>query len=150
MANSTAVIEELALAATLEANARGIALAVIPVEDGAAIEADRQVLAAAVGNLLQNAVKFTRPRTTVTLRVCTRAERVLIEIQDECGGLPGENLDELFRPFEQRSADRTGLGLGLALSRAGIEANSGRMRATCLIADASSPSTCRGSQFPPS
>src|SRR4029453_3217017 len=74
-------IEELALAATLEANARGIALAVIPIKDGAAIEANRQVLAAAVGNLLQNAVKFTRPRTTVPLRGWAGAERVLIEIE---------------------------------------------------------------------
>ena len=45
-----------------------------------AIEADRQVLAAVVGNLLQNAFKFTRPRTTVTLRVGASAKRVLIEI----------------------------------------------------------------------
>ena len=56
-------IKELAPAATLEANARGIGLTVIPVEEGVAIEADRQVLAAVVGNLLQNAFKFTRPRT---------------------------------------------------------------------------------------
>ena len=42
---------------------------------------------------------------------------------------PGENVDELFRPFEQRSADRTGLGLGLAFSRGGVEANSGRIYA---------------------
>jgi len=122
-------IGELAPAATLEANARGIALTVVPVEDGVAIEADRQVLAAVVGNLLQNAFKFTRPRTTVSLRVGASAERVLIEIQDECGGLRGGNVDELFRPFEQRSADRTGLGLGLAFSRWGIEANNGRIYA---------------------
>ena len=122
-------IEEVALAAALEANARGITLAVLPIEDGVTIEADRQVLAAAVGNLLQNAFKFTRPRTTVTLRVGGDAERVLIEVEDECGGISSENLDELFRPFEQRSTDRTGLGLGLALSRAGIEANSGRIYA---------------------
>ena len=122
-------IEELAPAATLEANARGIGLTVMPVEDGVAIEADRQVLAAVVGNLLQNAFKFTRPRTTVTLRVGASAERVLIEIQDECGGLPGGNVNELFRPFEQRSADRTGLGLGLAFSRWGVEANNGRIYA---------------------
>ncbi len=101
----------------------------MPIEDGVTIEADRQVLAAAVGNLLQNAIKFTRPRTTVTLRVGGNAERVFIEVEDECGGISGENLDELFRPFEQRSADRTGLGVGLALSRAGIEANNGRMYA---------------------
>ena len=122
-------IDELASAATLEANARGIRLTVMPVEDGVAIEADRQVLAAVVGNLLQNAFKFTRPRTTVTLRVGASAERVLIEIQDECGGLPGGNVNELFRPFEQRSADRTGLGLGLAFSRWGVEANNGRIYA---------------------
>jgi signal transduction histidine kinase len=122
-------IEELAPAATLEANARGIGLSLIPVEDGVAIEADRQVLAAVVGNLLQNAFKFTRPRTTVTLRVGASTERVLIEIEDECGGLPGGNVNELFRPFEQRSGDRTGLGLGLAFSRWGVEANDGRLSA---------------------
>ena len=122
-------IQELAPAARLEASARSIGLTVIPVEEGVAIEADRQVLAAVVGNLLQNAFKFTRPRTTVTLRVGASAERVLIEIQDECGGLPEGNVNELFRPFEQRSADRTGVGLGLAFSRWGVEANNGRIYA---------------------
>ena len=122
-------IHELAPAATLEANARGIELTVKPVEEGVAIEADRQVLAAVVANLLQNAFKFTRPRTTVTLRVGVSAERVLIEIQDECGGLPEGDVNELFRPFEQRSADRTGVGLGLAFSQWGVEANNGRIYA---------------------
>jgi len=122
-------IQELAPAAALEASARGIGLTVIPVEEGVAIEADRQVLAAVVGNLLQNAFKFTRPRTTVTLRVGASAERVLIDIQDECGGLPEGNVNELFRPFEQRSADRTGVGLGLAFSQWGVEASNGRIYA---------------------
>jgi hypothetical protein len=122
-------IEELAESAALEANARDITLTVIPAEDGVSIEADRQVLTAVVMNLLQNAFKFTRPRTTVTLRIGASADRVLLEIQDECGGLPGGNVNELFRPFEQRSANRTGLGLGLAFSRWGIEANHGRIYA---------------------
>jgi signal transduction histidine kinase len=122
-------IQELAPAATLEASARGIGLTVTPVEEGVVIEADRQVLAAVVRNLLQNAFKFTRPRTTVTLKVGASAERVLIEIQDECGGLPEGNINELFRPFEQRAADRTGVGLGLAFSRWGVEANNGRIYA---------------------
>jgi signal transduction histidine kinase len=122
-------IDELAPAATLDANAKGIKLTVMPVEDGVAVEADRQVLAAVTGNLLQNAFKFTRPHTTVTLRVRAGAERVLIEIQDECGGLPEGNTNELFRPFEQRGADRTGVGLGLAFSRWGTEANDGQIYA---------------------
>ena len=110
-------IEEITSASTLEADAHGVRVIVTPVEDGVAIEADRLVLAAVVGNLLQNAFKFTP--TTVTLTVGASAERVLIEIQDECGGLPAGNVNELFRPFEQRGADRTGAGLGLAYSRLG-------------------------------
>jgi signal transduction histidine kinase len=123
-------IDGLVAGATLEANARGIALTVPAVEKGVAIEADRQILAAVVGNLLQNAFKFTHPRTTVTLRVGVSAERVFIEVEDECGGLAGgDPNDELFRPFEQRNADRTGLGLGLAFSRWGAQANHGRIYA---------------------
>ena len=122
-------IEEVASASTLDANARGVRLIVAPVDDGLVIAADREVLAAVVANLLQNAFKFTRPRTTVTLRVGASAERVLIEVQDECGGLPSGDVSELFRPFEQRSADRTGVGLGLAFSRWGAEANDGRIYA---------------------
>src|SRR5687767_6840146 len=128
----TGFIRDVASSAGLEADSRGIRLKVECVEDGAAIEADRQVLAAVVVNLLQNAFKFTKPATTVTLRVGASAERVLIEIQDECGGLPGGNTNELFRPFEQRGADRSGLGLGLAFSRWGVEANQGRIYARTL------------------
>lgn len=122
-------IAELAQGASIEARARNIRLVVAPVEDGVAIEADRQVLAAVVGNLLQNAFKFTAAGTTVTLRVDTGADRVLVEVEDECGGLREQNTDDLFRPFEQRGADRTGLGLGLAFSRWGAEANNGRVYA---------------------
>src|SRR5687768_147290 len=70
-------IAELAEAATLEARARDITLTVMSVADGVTVEADRQVLAAVIGNLLQNALKFTLPRTTVTLRVGVSTERVL-------------------------------------------------------------------------
>ena len=82
-----------------------------------------------VGNLLQNAFKFTRPGTTVTLRVVASAERVLIEIRGRMRRPPGGNVNELFRPFEQRGTNRTGVGLGLAFSRWGVEANNGRIYA---------------------
>jgi signal transduction histidine kinase len=122
-------IEEVAQGSAVEANACGVELRVLPIEDGVVIQADRQILAAVVTNLLQNAFKFTRPRTRVTLEVTASAERVLIEVRDECGGLPDGNVDELFRPFEQRSADRSGLGLGLAFSRWAVTANSGKLSA---------------------
>ena len=105
-----AFIDEVASASTLEANARDVRLTVTWVEVGVEIRADRQVLAAVVRNLLQNAFKFTRPRTTVTLSVDASPERVLIEVRDECGGLASGSVNELFRPFEatQRGSDGRG------------------------------------------
>ena len=101
-----------------------------PVEGHLAVEVDQQVLSSVVVNLLQNAFKFSPPRSVVTLRVGASADRVLIEVEDECGGLPrGEDVNALFRPFEQRGADRTGVGIGLAFCRWGTEANRGRLYA---------------------
>jgi signal transduction histidine kinase len=124
-----AFIEGLAPAAAMEATARDLQLIVHPGDVGAIVHADRQILSAVVVNLLQNAFKFTHPQTTVVLRVIATADRVLLEVEDECGGLPDGNVDELFRAFEQRHADRTGLGLGLAFSRWGTEVNDGRISA---------------------
>ncbi len=125
-------INELAEAGSLEIRGRDITFTVLPLEDDVAVEADRQVLLAVMRNLLQNAFKFTRPKTTVTMRVGASVERVQIEVEDGCGGLPGGDANGLFRPFEQRSANRTGLGLGLAFSRWGAEANNGRIYARSL------------------
>ena len=120
-------IAELAPAAALDAGARGLSLNVDAGDAGVNVDADRSILAATVVNLLQNAFKFTRPGTTVTLRSSATPDRVLIEVEDECGGLPDGNVNVLFQPFEQRGADRTGLGLGLTISRWGAEANNGRI-----------------------
>jgi K+-sensing histidine kinase KdpD len=122
-------IDEAASAATLDATTRGIQLKVEPVQQGVLIDANRQVVTAVLMNLLQNAFKFTRAGTTVRLRVRAGPQRVLLEVEDECGGLPVGNDTDLFRPFEQRSTNRTGLGLGLAYSRTAIEAQGGRIYA---------------------
>jgi signal transduction histidine kinase len=122
-------IAEIGAAAALEADARGLKLIVSSAPAELAIEGDQQVLAAVVGNLLQNAFKFTRPHSTVTLSVRGSTDRVLIEVHDECGGLPGEEEKELVASFEQRGADRSGLGIGLTFSRWGAEANGGRLYA---------------------
>jgi len=121
-------IEEVEVAATIEAKARGLQLTVTPVPQGVSVEIDRQTLAAAVANLLQNAFKFTRPGGHVLVRTHADADRVFIAIEDECGGLAGRP-EDLFTLFEQRSKDRSGLGLGLAIARQGVSANGGEIHA---------------------
>jgi signal transduction histidine kinase len=123
-------VERLKDAALLDAHARGRILIVSPVETGMKVEVDQQVLSAVVVNLLQNAFKFSPAGSTITLNVGASEDRVFIEVHDECGGLPGGiDFKDLFRPYEQRGSDRTGVGLGLAFCRWGAEANNGRMYA---------------------
>ena len=125
------LMEEVEVAAAIEARVRGLQLTVTPVDAEGAINVDRQLIAAALANLLQNAFKFSRPKGHVVLRTdtATASGRVLIDVEDECGGLPQGNAEELFRPFEQRSRDRTGMGLGLAIARESVETNGGLIRA---------------------
>jgi signal transduction histidine kinase len=126
----SSLIEEVALSAKLAADARGITLNVPAVEDGLVVSGDQQVLSAVVANLLQNAFKFTRPHSQVTLRARARESRLLIEVEDECGGLPGGgDGTEIAASFEQKASDRSGLGIGLAFSRWGAEVNGGRLYA---------------------
>jgi signal transduction histidine kinase len=121
------LFEELQIFAGMEANAKGVALTVRPVERALAVQADRHTLGSALSNLLQNAVKFTAPRGHVVLSAHASTDRVVIEVEDECGGLPAGDPALMFRPFERRSIDRTGLGLGLSISQRGVEANGGRL-----------------------
>jgi signal transduction histidine kinase len=109
----------------MEARARGLHLTVVRVDDDVAVEADRQTLTSVVANLLQNAFKFTRPEGHVSLRSSADGDRVRMEVEDECGGLPPGDPRALFLPYEQRGRDRTGLGLGLAISQRGVEVSGG-------------------------
>lgn len=121
------LIEEVSVWAAVDAKARGLHFIVGPVEHDVTVDVHRAHLAAALANLLQNALKFTRPHSAVELRTHTTVDRVMIEIADECGGLPPGKTDELFLLFAQRSADRTGLGLGLAISRRAVEESGGKI-----------------------
>ena len=120
-------IEEMEIDASMDAMSRGLKFSVERTDDKLLVDVDRQLFGSAISNLLQNALKFTRPASHVWLRTRATDERVFIEVEDECGGmLPGAS-EAIFRPFVQRGSDRTGLGLGLAVSRQAIEADGGTL-----------------------
>jgi len=118
-------IAEVRHSASLEAELRHCVLAVADVDPRLAVDADRDLLFAAVGNLLQNAFKFTHPGTEVTLNAYASGDRILIDVEDHCGGLPQGDVEKMFVPFTQKGDDRSGLGLGLSISRRSVEANAG-------------------------
>jgi two-component system CheB/CheR fusion protein len=99
------------------------------------VNADRNRLAQVVGNLLQNAAKFTGRggATRVTIRADSAESRAVVQVADTGVGMAPEMVARLFEPFSQADStlDRSkgGLGLGLALVKGLVELHGGDVRA---------------------
>ena len=64
----------------------------------------------------------------MVLRARAEHDRLLIETEDECGGIPPSKGD-LFQVFgDRRGNDRSGLGLGLSIARKAVRAHGGEIR----------------------
>ena len=122
------LIDEVEVGASMQAQAREVRLTVRAFDRAIRIKGDRQILAAAIANMLQNAFKFTPKDGNVSLSIVQVGARLHFEIEDECGGLAPGKPEELFRPFEQRGSDRSGVGLGLGIGRRAAQASGGEVR----------------------
>lgn len=122
-------IAEIKLSAALEARVRECGFVVSEVDRQLALDADRDLLLSAVGNLLQNAFKFTHPHGEVRLNAYATSDRIRIEVEDQCGGLAPGSIEKMFQPFTQLGTDKSGLGLGLAICRDSVEASGGTLSA---------------------
>jgi signal transduction histidine kinase len=91
------LVEDIEAAAQLE---RGIKLE-IDIAADLTLLVDPRLIASALTNLVQNAIKFTRPGGRIEVRAQRSAGGLVIEIEDECGGLNGPP-EQLFEPFVQR------------------------------------------------
>jgi len=124
------LIEEVEIAGSIQATVAHCHLTVVPPEAGVVIDVDRHMIAAVLDNLLINAFKFSLSPGHIVLRTDTAStpDRVLIEVEDQCGGLPPGRAEDLFNAFEQRGRDRSGLGLGLTIARESVLMNGGTIR----------------------
>lgn len=97
------------------------------------VEGDRTRIAQVVGNLLQNAAKFTPAEGEVSLALTPMASSIALSVHDTGGGIEPEMLPHVFEPFVQseKSLARSGggLGLGLALVKGIVELHGGTVRA---------------------
>lgn len=122
-----AFIADAKISALLYAATRQCTLHVAAVDPLLSITGNRMLLAAALTNLLQNAFKYTHPHSLVTLSVKEQGDRILIAVQDHCGGLPPGAAAAMFKPFAQVSSDRSGLGLGLSIALRSVEEDGGKL-----------------------
>jgi signal transduction histidine kinase len=91
--------------------------------------ADPHLISSALSNLVQNAIKFTKPGRTVWIRSYSKNGRVIIEVEDQCGGLGEGKIESLFEPYSQNNPDKSGIGLGLTIARRAIELCNGVLSA---------------------
>ena len=70
-------------------------------------------------NLVENAIRYSRPASTIAVTVDEEGDRVLVRIEDEGFGIPEQHQDSVFQPFfrvdKSRSREYGGVGLGLSL-----------------------------------
>ena len=126
----TTLLNDIAVAGRLHAESRGLQLGIDSGDPAWVVTADPQVLASAVTNLLNNALKFTPAGGRVVLRARTEGGRLLLDVEDECGGIPA-SVGDPFQSFgARRGTDRTGLGLGLSMARKAVRSHGGDIHFT--------------------
>ena len=118
-------VEEVLATAGEDARSKGLSL-MVEVDHQLQANVDRNYLISALANLLQNAIKFSKSGGTIWVRGLDAGSTVVLEVEDQCGGLP-KGKPKLFRPFTQKNSDKTGLGLGLSISRRAVALNDGNL-----------------------
>lgn len=121
------LLDEVTVTAKIDAQKKKITFH-LEADSSLELEADRYLILSAIANLIQNAIKYTKSNGKIWLRAAVSGDEwVRIEVEDECGGINTPHVDSLFVPFTQDSADKTGLGLGLSITRRAIQLSQGKI-----------------------
>jgi two-component system sensor histidine kinase CpxA len=126
------LVEQIAADADFEATAKNRKVNVAKANDCRIIGSE-ELVQSAVENVLRNAVRYTREGTVVDVSLTTNNGKAVVSITDHGGGVPLDELDNLFRPFyrvgEARDRGSGGTGLGLAIAEQAIKVHNGSITA---------------------
>jgi two-component system sensor histidine kinase CpxA len=135
----TQLVEEAAADSNFEAEASGKSVSLRTTGAFILGNADPQALRSACENVIRNAVRFTRPGTSVevVLEVDRSAPEPLgiLSVRDHGPGVPEESLEAIFQPFYRIGGDTQGMdgnGLGLAIASEAIRLHRGTISAANL------------------
>ena len=139
----TDLLTSAATAAATNFDRAGVALRLKPVDD-AVVLVDPDRLHEALANLLTNALRHTPAGGQVTLSTTRSDQAIHLRVTDTGDGITAEHLPRVFERFYRadstRSQQHGGSGIGLAITRALVQAHDGRVQAT-------SPGPGKGSTF---
>jgi signal transduction histidine kinase len=123
------LVNEAVAAMQVEAEAKGVEVAAELGAQPCPARADPEKLQRVLFNLIQNAIRHTPADGSVTVRAESAGEWAQIEVADTGDGIPAAERERVFDPFVRGEEARSpgGAGLGLAISRAIVEAHNGRI-----------------------
>ena len=128
--NLRRILEAAAVDYELKAREREIKLMVNCSEE-IMVKANSRLLKQAIGNLLDNAIKFSEPGKAVEVEAAGNTNEVVIRVSDHGNGIAPEHLPRLFERFYRvdkgRSRELGGTGLGLAIVKHITQAHGGRV-----------------------
>lgn len=126
------IVRDVAADADFEAQAKGKSVEVSSA-DSCPVMGSENLLRSAIENVLRNAVRYTADRTVVDVSLKSDNGHAVLRISDHGGGVPEEELANLFRPFyrigEARERKTGGIGLGLAIAERAVKAHKGTITA---------------------
>jgi signal transduction histidine kinase len=123
------LIDEAVAAMRAQAAERGVSVAAELPTDGLFAQANAEKVQRVLFNLIQNAIRHTPADGSVTVRARSLGDGVEVEVDDEGEGIPAKVGNRVFEPFYRADPSRVdgGAGLGLAISKAIVEAHGGRI-----------------------
>jgi signal transduction histidine kinase len=121
------LFEDAELEASTQAEAKGVEIRATIANDRS-MSLDKRLIGSALSNVVRNGVKYTPPGGVVELRGNVVNERMVIEVEDRCGGLKPGEVERAFAPFVRLDERQSGFGLGLAIAKQAIDAHGGSIR----------------------
>jgi len=124
-------IQGLNLAEDETAVAKQIRVTTIMPSQPTPVSIDTGMMEVVIGNLMDNAVKFTPQGQRLDIIVQKQGQEVWFRMKDSGGGIPAHQLDRIFRRFYQIESplrrSHEGMGLGLSIAKELVELNNGRI-----------------------
>lgn len=128
----TELVRDVAADAEFEAGAKDKSVEVSNA-DNCTVMGSENLLRSAIENVLRNAVRYTPERSVVDVSLTAKNGHAILRVADHGGGVPDDELANLFRPFyrvgEARERKTGGIGLGLAIAERAVKAHKGTITA---------------------
>ncbi len=129
--NLNNLLEETIITSAIQFAAQHLIIHLELPKENSIIQGNPELLKQAITNLLINACKYTLPNGAVWLRLVNQYHCILIQVEDTGVGISELDLlrifDRFYRVDEERTREKGGAGLGLAIAQQIVEAHGGRL-----------------------